>query len=55
MTDRKRKHETKARDTLRRAKRAGYRVYPAFVEDDVRAFVGDGNFRTAPARNYDYS
>jgi hypothetical protein len=54
MTDRKRKTTTKARETLRNAKRNGMRVYPAFAdvecnfEDEVRGSLGDGNFVTLP-------
>ena len=54
MTDTKRKTTTKVRETLRKAKRNGYRVYPAHCdtecafEDEVRGALGNGNFVTLP-------
>ncbi len=54
------KRETKTKrnarhDTLRRAKRSGYRVYPAWNDgsDEIRQHLGDGNYRTPAAPNYD--
>jgi len=56
MTDRHNKHETKARETLRNAKRSGYRIYPAFNDEDdvsnIVSSIGNGNVRTLPV-NFD--